>query len=641
MSQRTDQRLAIAILLATAVAAWTIGWAVTQRVEARTAERLDKLMAAAGLDWVSIAVDGTQVTLRGEAPDEWAALAAHESVGQASIWAVTEDHMTIAAPQTQPAPQVPVEPVVTIWRDDRSLSITGQVPGGETRHGLTDMLADAADGIAIEDFASETGQPPPPQWPLLTEASAAMAASLEHGSVSLRPGRVMVEGLPAGLIAQERIERSARLLRKAGIAVHVDMVQAPAAAATPYRFTAKLEGDRATVLLCTAPDDEAGEAIATLASTLLDAPYAACRIDPDAPAPGWIAAVHSGLIALSALGAGRFELEATEARLIPAPETLGPAFETAAARLAADLPATYRLVAAPDMENELPLSEEAAPWLRARRSADRVWLMGEAPDEATLEAVTAYADAVFGATPVDSVMTATDTALPEGWRAAALAALDALAPLQRGESVVGDGEVRIWGSALQPGDARDTQQALAGLDTRGWRGTSRITIDVPALVDSMALGPQRCVAALKRTVEAEPILFDPSEASIDVASRGVLDALAATLRRCRAITVEIGGHTDSQGSLDYNRRLSAARAAEVRVALLERGAGKVRLTTHGYGPSQPIADNATEAGRALNRRIAFTVVEEQPASPEPTASSPGALTLTGTPPPLIVPVPRP
>lgn len=67
--------------------------------------------------------------------------------------------------------------------------------------------------------------------------------------------------------------------------------------------------------------------------------------------------------------------------------------------------------------------------------------------------------------------------------------------------------------------------------------------------------------------------------------------------------IRIEGHTDAQGSDDYNLRLSDDRAKSVRDWLIGQGIAAARLQTQGFGETMPVSDNATPQGRALNRRV--------------------------------------
>lgn len=99
------------------------------------------------------------------------------------------------------------------------------------------------------------------------------------------------------------------------------------------------------------------------------------------------------------------------------------------------------------------------------------------------------------------------------------------------------------------------------------------------------------------------INFDFDSATIRPESSGHLDELAAGLQAATAATITIVGHTSSEGSDAYNEQLSQRRAEAVVTALIERGIDASRMAADGRGESEPIADNATEAGRALNRRV--------------------------------------
>jgi len=76
------------------------------------------------------------------------------------------------------------------------------------------------------------------------------------------------------------------------------------------------------------------------------------------------------------------------------------------------------------------------------------------------------------------------------------------------------------------------------------------------------------------------------------------------------LKIELGGHTDNVGSKSSNQILSENRAKAVYSYLIEKGIVVERLSSKGYGDTKPIADNASEKGRAENRRTEFKIIEK-------------------------------
>lgn len=99
------------------------------------------------------------------------------------------------------------------------------------------------------------------------------------------------------------------------------------------------------------------------------------------------------------------------------------------------------------------------------------------------------------------------------------------------------------------------------------------------------------------------VLFDFDKATLKPESDPVLTRAASLMKADAALKAEVQGHTDNVGGDDYNLRLSDARAASVRTWLVQHGIDAARLTSKGYGKTQPIADNGNDAGRARNRRV--------------------------------------
>ena len=99
------------------------------------------------------------------------------------------------------------------------------------------------------------------------------------------------------------------------------------------------------------------------------------------------------------------------------------------------------------------------------------------------------------------------------------------------------------------------------------------------------------------------ITFDVDSAAIKPGFFKSLNDVAATLVEYPSTAVDVVGHASSDGPDDYNMTLSQKRAASVRDYLSAQGVDPIRMLATGMGETQPIADNATKAGREANRRV--------------------------------------
>lgn len=97
--------------------------------------------------------------------------------------------------------------------------------------------------------------------------------------------------------------------------------------------------------------------------------------------------------------------------------------------------------------------------------------------------------------------------------------------------------------------------------------------------------------------------FEFDSATLTMGAEQILADVAEKLRANENVRVRIEGHTDSVGSAAYNEQLSQERADSVADYLASQGVARDRMQTTGYGESQPVATNDTDAGRAENRRV--------------------------------------
>lgn len=110
------------------------------------------------------------------------------------------------------------------------------------------------------------------------------------------------------------------------------------------------------------------------------------------------------------------------------------------------------------------------------------------------------------------------------------------------------------------------------------------------------------------TVVLKNIFFDYDKATLRPESFAELNRVFEILNKQPKLKIEISGHTDNKGGLDYNKQLSKERAKTVVDYLIEKGISADRLTYEGYAFEKPVATNDTDEGRQLNRRVEFKVM---------------------------------
>jgi len=130
------------------------------------------------------------------------------------------------------------------------------------------------------------------------------------------------------------------------------------------------------------------------------------------------------------------------------------------------------------------------------------------------------------------------------------------------------------------------------------------------LAASEAANVQRNADMLAVTFKSD-LMFDVNSAAVKPGFQSEINRVAQVLVQYPQTNIMVAGHTDSTGSEIYNQELSERRATSVKNALVGQGVNPARITTIGYGETQPIADNSTEGGRQLNRRVVINITPQQ------------------------------
>jgi outer membrane protein OmpA-like peptidoglycan-associated protein len=170
-----------------------------------------------------------------------------------------------------------------------------------------------------------------------------------------------------------------------------------------------------------------------------------------------------------------------------------------------------------------------------------------------------------------------------GIGAAAGAVIGALAGGSRKSALIGAGIGAIAGGgvgAYMDNEEAKLRQQLQGTGVSVTRNGDNLILNMPGNVT-----------------------FATNQSDIQASFFPVLNSVALVLKEYEKTMIDVVGHTDSTGALQYNMQLSQARAASVGQYLQGQGVQAVRIATQGAGPQYPIASNDTTEGRAQNRRV--------------------------------------
>lgn len=601
---RPYRYLFFAILFAgIGLVSWDLGRNWARAYERMQIERIANGLEVLELDWVRVQASGLRVNLHGHAPDLFAQELAVESARATAPLAVVNNYMTasLAPPQSR-------DPIrIELHRDSEGATLTGQFAGAEMRALLTDLLRHDAPDVTIRDLTGIQARRPPPGWGPELGIAALAAAALPNAWVVIEPGRVRVEGQAPDGAARSDLE--AKLAALGGDTVIVDQaIRVPLDVITPFTFAAVREISGALRLEHCAVRTRAERSVIAelLASRGVQVSDATCPVGLGGPLDDWTGAIAAGLDALDRLPAGRFELEYRTATLTAHPPTSPTDFTAVRETFTAATPAGFAAtgeILGDDAAAKVDI-ERGRHWLRFTTGEDGLVMAGTTPDATAQGVIGTYANALFGADRVSGRLGRIGAAAPVDWQRYAMAALDVLKTIRPAEIEIGGRRMMLRATVESPAEA-------AALDARmreaagDYALTTAITVDLAAAWARIPLPGPQCADALNRVVLERPVEFDPGSAVIAEDSAPVLDRLAEVLARCDGNPIEIGGHTDSDGSTGFNERLSRARAAAVLQALALTGIPAEVLVAKGYGESEPIASNETETGRAANRRIEF------------------------------------
>jgi OOP family OmpA-OmpF porin len=587
--------LAGALALAVAVAA-----AIT--IERRSTEAVREVLAEEGFDWAEVEADGLQVFLRGTAPDEASRFMPESRAGSVVDADRVVNEVDIQVTDAAPAPRFSLD----MLRNGDGIQIIGLVPGVNGGEEVAAAIEGIADGAEVTDMVETADYPAPDTWISALGFGFRALERLPRSKVTVYADRVEVQAISDSPEQQAALIAELEGARPAGVEVVLD-ISAPRPVISPFQVRAVLDATGLRFETCSADTQRAQERIVAAARRAGATNGVECHIGLGVPSPSWAQAVETGLVALTELGGGTLDISDADVTLIASEGTGQDEFDRVIGELDAALPEVFTL------QGVIPETtrNEAGParFFATLDAEDGVRLRGRLPQGAVGQSVEAFAISLFGRERTDlAARSVTD--LPQGWGVRAMAGLRALSRLHEGQLTLEPETLRLTGRTGDQGLRSELTRELS--DELGAGADFQIDITYDEELDPVASmpTPEECVAAIEAVQADAKIVFDPGSVEISDEAGEILDRIAAILPDCMHVPMEIGGHTDSQGREEMNLGLSQSRADAVLNGLLARGVLISNLTARGYGETRPIADNDTEEGRELNRRIEFRLQEE-------------------------------
>ncbi len=172
-----------------------------------------------------------------------------------------------------------------------------------------------------------------------------------------------------------------------------------------------------------------------------------------------------------------------------------------------------------------------------------------------------------------------------------------------------EAKVKAMQDSLSAYTKKMATEAASAVTSFKFADGSSISFDKGSIEDDMIQFINDKTAAISKDkwFNFEGLNFDTGKATLQAGSETKLANVAAIMKAFPAVKIKVGGYTDNVGKPASNKTLSDARAKTVVAELVKRGIAAARMEAEGYGQEHPVADNATDEGKAKNRRIDISV----------------------------------
>jgi OmpA-OmpF porin, OOP family len=502
----------------------------------------------------------------------------------------------VAAKPAEPAPEpVAAEPAAVspyVWsvtRDGAKIVVEGYAPTAEA---AAANVAEAAKLGIVED-KQQIAPGAPATYAAATAYGIQSLATLKMGVANLTDAALAITGEAPNLGAKLDVDANVPTAAPEGVTVAAKIT---APAITNYKWQAVKSVD-GTTLSGFVPSVQAKALSVRKAASVAEPVRDAQTLGAGAPG-NYAAVVTTALDALKPLTKGTATFDDKMLTVVGVAPDLGVELAVEAAVRKAGF--RYDIT-----------SPAISPYVwKAEKAADAMTISGLAPS-AEMKSFNVKKAGNTIANVTDNQTLANGA--PANYSGATVAGLSALGRLLTGTADYADGKLMVVGAAATQAIKTEVEN---GLTLAGHANTITAPAEAAPVVEPapavepavkapevQVVVPDLCPELIKRVIGPRYVNFETDSAVIAGTTSAELDEVLFVAQTCPAVRFGVDGHTDSRARDAYNQTLSEARAASVRAWMIERGLSGDRFETAGYGETKPIADNNTDEGKALNRRI--------------------------------------
>ena len=572
-------------------------------IENTSRVQIKKELLAGGVNWADVETIGLQVFLIGNAPNEASRFNAISLAGNVIDAERLIDQMNIVDNSNIKPPNLKLE----ISKNGKDVSVYGIVPENFNKVAFMNSLQrQRGSSGSVKEFIEFSSNKADQNW----AKSIRFGLSVLEG-VSLARLEITSSTIQGEVVA-ENLEQKNLLIKQWEDGIPKELKQKikikfPRPFITPFSFRATKGNNFFRLDACSADSKEAVSQILKEVAKLSGERGSKCEIGLGQPSDSWLDVVLSSLTALSEITEGSVTIINDEISFVVQKIDLELEFQTVIKELENALPDGYLL----DAKLISSMEEKGDPGGTVVLTLSPEGLFqvnGKVRFETTRTTLTSLAEAKFGKDFVNNKLKI-DASMPQDWSDLIMFGIESMSLLKNGFIEINNSAVSVSGESNEANIAVKIAQNFYGKLASNQPLKTKIGYVEPVkVVEPEGPTDEECLDGVDNLLAERKITFEPSSDRINLDGQQLLDEIADVLRDCEELSLEIAGHTDSQGREGMNLQLSQSRATAVLIELQRRKVLTTNYVAKGYGELQPIAENDTEDGREINRRIEFKLV---------------------------------